>query len=141
MDELTDEKLRFAYESLHRSALGSGQGIYNAFSLSMAGLLVLLGGVIASENITLNLKITIGIAVPLIGILICCFMRLQRNGVVKCVNKMREIEKKLNIDTVLPEDYSRPIRTHRGFTKADWTQIIALAVLVITIIVTLLQHQ
>jgi len=136
-DKLTDEDLRFAHNLLQKNALGHGTGIYNAFSLSMAGLLVLLGGVIASANRTSIPELPICIGVSIVGFLICRFMWLQRKASINCINKMGKIEKRLGIDVILPRDYRKPPITCKGFTKADWTLVTALVVLVILIIFTL----
>ncbi len=133
----TDENLRFAHESLHRDKLGHGQSIYNGFSLFMAGLLVLLGGIIGSGGLVQPLKITLSVALPIIFILICHFIWLQRGSVVKCTKSMRLIEEELKASKWLPDDYRKAPQTCGGITRADWIIVLAMFILIITIIICL----
>jgi len=109
VDELHSEQkeiLRFVHQSQHEEALAHRQSISNAFSLSLTGLMVILGGVISVEQKPSWFRWGIPIAVIFICWVEICFMKQQRRETEKAMEILIQIERQLGLyekDRYLPD--------------------------------------
>lgn len=150
MEELNSEQrqtLRFIHQAQRDESLGHRKSIFNAFSLSMAGLLVVLAGVVSADAMLPILKGVISFAVVVVGIMICSFIWQQRQESEKGMKIMRQIERQLGLydvgryisgQEVLPTELQGPTNMKLGITKGDWFQVIPLVLLALSIIVVVI---
>jgi hypothetical protein len=139
------EMLRFVHQSLHETSLQHRQSIFNIFSLSIAGLMVVLGGVISINKMSYNLKCVIGVEVTIACFILLVFMWQQRSKSEKAMKIMRKIEIQLRLcegnvylpnEPVFTEEFCKP-KTWLGLTYGDWLQVLIIVSLGLAIIVSL----
>jgi len=122
------DTLLAVYEGQRAESLQHRQSIFNAFSVSLAGLLAIAVGVAAQDHLEPPLKWTIAIAVFIVWVSIFIFIRSQRAESEKAMDVMRKIESNLKLfeedafiskDTVLPPDLAVSPTLILGMKKAD----------------------
>ncbi len=149
MSNLTQEQrevLLFVHQSQHEESMQHRQSIFNAFSLSMAGLMAIVAGAIAPGYMASNLKWGVGVAVAVVCVFIIHFIRQQRQESEKAMGILRTIEKQLELyengkyilgTSVLPQGFTKSPTRLLGFTRGDWFAIFALVFLGLSIIAVL----
>ncbi len=136
-----DQKLKIAlhfHECLKQESLGHRQTILRAFSLSVAGLLAVIAGIISTENriqTPLSTWLTAGLFA--VVIIMVKFMICQRIKSNEAINQALEIERRISCychdriipeKTLLPEDWNTK---HTGVTRADILQFCTLVGIVV----------
>lgn len=120
------------------------QTILNLFSLSIAGLMVILGGVISANKLSCELIWIIGIGIGTICICIPLFICQQRKESDKGMEVMRTIEKHLKLykensfipgKSILPGSFANE---KRGLTTADYFQTFTIIFLGLIIILAII---
>ncbi|MFC2004812.1 hypothetical protein ACFLUY_01165 [Chloroflexota bacterium] len=140
---MSDENLRLVYQSQIEKTKGHHNSIFNAFSLSIAGLLVLLAGIVNVGFMLFCNKWIIGFTVSIIGLVVLVFIIQQRREIEKARIIMRPIERKLRLydeGAYIPETRILPRQFEGKFpilTKGDWLLVIPIVLLVIAIAILL----
>ncbi|SDO94896.1 hypothetical protein [Desulforhopalus singaporensis] len=124
-----NEILISVYSGQRQESLQHRQSIYNSFSLAIAGLLVILGGLLAGGPINTYIRVVSGIGILAFCIYISLFIKQQRNESDKGLAIMLKIEKEWGLyekdryiknETVLPESFAVPGRMAGEYSIADF---------------------
>ncbi len=150
-----EETLRSVRQSLHEESLGHRNSIFNVFSLTLAGLMTVLAGILALGHMQTSLKWSIVVAITLVWVAAVSFMHQQRRKSDYAMRIMRRIETQLELDKVgayipgmrvFPEDFTdesgRSTDESRGsriFSRGDWYLVLTLTGLAVVMFVTLSQ--
>lgn len=137
MNEPPDNKdlLLAVYEGQRSESLQHRQSLFNAFSLSLAGLLAMAAGVLAAPKLDTGLRWLVAGVVVIVCASMFMLIRKQRAESEKAMCIMRRIESYLRLfekgsvipnETVLPSDFATPPCLPCGLTAGDWLQAGAL---------------
>jgi hypothetical protein len=152
MEKLNPEQLEILlhiHQSQHERSLAHLNAIFNAFSLSVTGLMVLTAGVMTLNYIPANLKWLVVSAVLAVCVCIILYIRDQRQASERAIEILRAIDTQLELfekgkylpgKSVLPEEYAELQPTWMGFSRrVDWLLVSPLVVLALVIIIVTLQ--
>src|SRR5206468_5100631 len=111
------------------------QSLFNAYSLSLAGLMAIAAGVLAVSDLDAGMRWVVAILVVVVCVTMLLLIHKQRTESEKAMRIMRRIEVYLRLcepgalipgESVLPEDFVRPPVVRFGLTTGDWLQAGAL---------------
>ncbi len=152
MGKLDPEQLEILlhiHQSQHDRALAHLNAIFNAFSLSVTGLLVLAAGVMTRDYISFNLKWLMIVAVVVVCVCIILYIRDQRLASERAIEIFRAIDTQLELfekdkylqgKSVLPQEYAKSQPTWMGLSRrVDWLLVLPLVILALVIIIVTLQ--
>jgi type IV secretory pathway VirB3-like protein len=152
MGKLDPEQLEILlhiHQSQHERSLAHLNAIFNAFSLSVTGLMVLTAGVMTLNYIPANLKWLVVVAVVVVCVCIILYIRDQRQASERAIEIFRAIDTRLELfekdkflqgKSVLPQKYAKSQPTWMGFSRrVDWLLVLPLVILALVIIVVTLQ--
>jgi hypothetical protein len=134
--QMSDKELEVllqVYGGQRSEARGKKTTIFNLFSLTAAGLLTIIAGLVAAAATTTGIglapKVIVGVGVLLIWLLVLRFTQQQRAGVDEAMQIMRKIEKHLGLfesgryipgTSVYPPEYcAPPLRGRLGLAPGD----------------------
>ena len=129
MGKLNPEQLEILlhiHQSQHERSLAHLNAIFNAFSLSVTGLMVLTAGVMTLNYIPANLKWLVVVAVAVVCVCIILYIRDQRQASERAIEIFRAIDTQLELfekdkylqgKSVLPWEYAEPQPTWMGFSR------------------------
>jgi FtsH-binding integral membrane protein len=134
------------YQSQRQEALQHRQNMFNAFSLTVAGFMVILAGVVSTSSLSCVLRWVVGLAVVVICLVVILFIRQQRRKTREGMSILLPIERELRLfergeylqdRSVLPSDFSTLPGTTMGLSHGDWYLAIWLAALAALVLITI----
>ncbi len=138
------EILLHVHQTQHDVSLAHLNAIFNAFSLTVTGLLVLTAGIVTIGHIPFDLKSPMIVVVLVVFGFISNLIRDQRRASERSVKIFRAIDTELGLfdkgkylagESVLPMEFSNPQRTLMGFSlRVDLPLVITLAVLTVGLV-------
>ena len=147
MSKLSDEKhdvLLAVHHAQRLESLQHRQCIFNTFSLTLAGFMILLAAVISVGGVSYELKYLIGFAVGIIFVCVFWFIRRQRSESQKGMEILRQIDNYHGLfdkdtycmeDSLLPSEWRKKRRLYMGFGEADLVLGLLLLATAVSIIV------
>ncbi len=141
------EILLHVHEIQHQVSLAHLNAIFSAFSLTLTGLLVLAAAVVTLGRISLNLKFPLVLVVVVVWLVMTYLIRDQRQASERAIRIARAIDTELGLfqndkylagKSVLPDEYSKPQQTLKGFSRrVDLPLVFALGVLSLGLILVI----
>lgn len=129
----------------HAVSLAHLNAIFSAFSLTLTGLLVLTAAVFTLGHMSICLKFLLCFVVLAVCLVMLNLIRDQRQASERAIGIARAIDWELGLfendryltgKTVLPEEYSKPQPTLKGFSRrVDLPLVLALVALSLGLIV------
>lgn len=141
--EQDQEVLLAVYEGQRAESLQHRQSLFNAYSLSLAGLMAIAAGVLAVSDLMVGLRVVIAAVVVVVCVSMFLLIHKQRAESEKAMQIMRRIESYLQLfesgalipgESVLPPGFANPPVLKCGLTEGDWLQAGALILVSIGIL-------
>jgi uncharacterized membrane protein YhhN len=119
------------YNGQRSESLQHRQSLLNAYSLSLAGLMAIAGGILVAPKVTAASRWIIVAVVVIVCVSMFMLIRRQRAESEKAMCIMRNIENHLGLfsvgtlipnEIVLPEEFTKSPHMRCGLTSGDWLQ-------------------